>query len=311
MPPNASHLLSGFLVVDKPAGWTSHDVVGRLRRLLSERRIGHAGTLDPAATGVLPVAVGQATRMIEFLEGATKSYIADVTFGVETDSYDADGTVTAVSTEPLPTDAAVAAVLERWVGPRMQVPPMFSAVKIGGRRLYESARKGIEVARPARQIELFALQLLDWAPPVATIFVDCSKGTYVRTLAHELGRELETGAYLSNLVRLRAGPYALCEAWTLEELAAVADEGRDVLEASWPWLAVHPDSAVGAEPAIICDVEAARSLREGRLVSQATGGRTRTLDSGQARAYDPAGHWLGVVKYDRALDAWRPLKLSI
>jgi tRNA pseudouridine55 synthase len=308
--PSSATSLSGFLVIDKPAGWTSHDVVARLRRLLNERRIGHAGTLDPAATGVLPVAVGPATRMIEFLEGATKSYLAEVTCGVETDSYDADGTVTSISAARQPAAAEIAAVLAGWLGPRLQVPPMHSAVKIAGRRLYESARKGIEVARPARPIELFALRLLDWTPPVATVFVDCSKGTYVRSLAHDLGRELGTGAHLSNLVRLRAGPYALCEAWTLAELAALVDEGREALEANWPSIALHPDSAIAHEEAIVCDERDARSLIDGRTVQVTAVDQPTALDSDKARAYDPAGRWLGLVQWSPELKRWRPLKIS-
>jgi tRNA pseudouridine55 synthase len=302
--------LSGILVIDKPAGWTSHDVVGRMRRLLSERRIGHAGTLDPAATGVLPIAVGQATRVIEFLEGATKSYLAEITFGVETDSYDADGLVTAVADASAVEPTIVERALRDMLGPRHQVPPMHSAVKIGGRRLYESARQGIEVERPARPVEFFALQLVDWVPPVGTVFVDCSKGTYVRTLAHDLGRAVGPGAHLSNLVRLRAGPFALCEAWTIPEIAALVEEGRDALEASWPWIALHPDSALGHLPAVVVGDVDALALVQGRVVTDPGDGRREPLDTAQARAYDAAGRWLGVVERDSQRPAWRPYKMS-
>src|SRR5688500_16279327 len=169
--------LHGFLIVDKPAGWTSHDVVGRLRRLLGERRIGHAGTLDPAATGVLPVAVGRATKFLEFLDDASKTYVAEITFGIETDSHDGDGIVTERRETDRVDQASVEVGLASFRGARRQVPPMHSAVKIGGRRLYEAARRGEVVERPARAVVFHTMDLLEWHAPVATILVDCSKGT--------------------------------------------------------------------------------------------------------------------------------------
>ena len=157
--------LHGILVVDKPAGWTSHDVVARARRLLGERRIGHAGTLDPAATGVLPLAVGAATRVLEYLAVASKTYLAEITFGVETDSHDADGRLVA-HTDPAPlTREAVAAALPGFRGEIDQIPPMHAAIKVGGRRLYELAHRGEEIERGPRRVTITALELVAWSRP--------------------------------------------------------------------------------------------------------------------------------------------------
>ncbi|MDQ3045122.1 MAG: tRNA pseudouridine(55) synthase TruB, partial [Chloroflexota bacterium] len=177
----------GFLIIDKPAGWTSHDVVARVRRLIDERRVGHAGTLDPAATGVLPIAVGDATRVVEYLTDASKSYVAEVTFGISTDSADGDGRVTRVADARELTADAIASALLKFVGRIEQVPPMHSAVRVGGRRLYELARTGVSVERQPRQVHIFRAELLTWTEQCATIAVDCSKGTYIRSIAQGLG----------------------------------------------------------------------------------------------------------------------------
>jgi len=298
--------LHGFLVVDKPAGWTSHDVVARARRLLGERRIGHAGTLDPAATGVLPLAVGAATRVVEYLAEASKTYLAEVTFGVATDSHDVDGRVVAVRDAAGLSGAAVEAALPPFRGPLDQVPPMHAAVKVEGRRLYELARRGEEVERAPRRVEIHALALLDWAPPVATLLLDCSKGTYVRALARDLGAALGPGAHLSNLVRLRTGPFALCQAITLAELAEAP------LPWAWPELAVHPDAVLGDWPAILLDRPAAAAWGSGGRVPAAPGHRPATHRQGAGggvRAYAAGGDWLGVGAADSTAGAWRPVKV--
>ena len=295
-PPRPS--LHGFLIVDKPAGWTSHDVVARARRLLGERRIGHAGTLDPAATGVLPLAVGAATRVLEYLADATKTYLAEVTFGVETDSHDADGRVTAVRDAAGLTREAVERHLPALRGPIDQLPPMHAAIKVGGRRLYELARRGEEVERATRPIVISTLNLVDWAPPVATLLVDCSKGTYIRALARDLGAAVGPGAHLSNLVRLRTGPFTLCEAITLDQLADAP------LPWAWPHLAVHPDAVLEDWPALLLDPPAAAAWRRGSPIP-AVG---LTADE-PVRAYDAAGDWLGVGVGDPAGGAWRPVKV--
>ena len=236
--------LHGYLVIDKPAGWTSFDVVARARRLLGEKRIGHAGTLDPAATGVLPLAVGMATKTLEFLNDASKTYLAEVTFGVETDSHDIEGRVTHTTDVAGLSADAVEATLEKFRGPGEQIPPMHAAIKVGGQKLYDLARRGEEIDRVPRPVTFHCLELLEWDPPVATLLVDCSKGTYIRAMARDLGATLETGAYLSNLVRLRAGPFHLCQAFTMDELTQAE------FPWAWPWVAIHPDVPVQEWPAL-------------------------------------------------------------
>ena len=292
--PNRLH---GYLVIDKPAGWTSHDVVGRVRRLTGERKVGHAGTLDPAATGVLPVAVGTATRSLEFLSESSKTYLAEITFGVSTDSYDADGVVLSVAPIGDLTRDRVETALRSLEGPQHQVPPMHSAIKIGGKRLYELARRGEEIEREPRDIVLHEILLVDWTSPVAPICIDCSKGTYVRSIAHDLGISLGCGAHLSNLIRLRSGPFTLFDAWTFPEL-----EDLDVAT-EWMTIAVHPDAGAESLDAILIDTLAAVDWNCGReLVAT-----TQPCD--WVRAYDERGDWLGIAQGDAEAMCWRPHKV--
>ena len=289
--------LHGYLVIDKPAGWTSFDVVARARRILGEKRIGHAGTLDPAATGALPLAVGMATKTLEFLNDASKTYLAEVTFGVETDSHDLEGRVTHTTDAAGLTADAVEATLARFRGPGEQVPPMHAAIKVGGQKLYELARRGEEIARAPRPVTFHCLEMLEWNPPVATLLVDCSKGTYIRALARDLGEALGPGAYLSNLVRLRAGPFHLCQAITMGELTRIS------LPWAWPWVAVHPDIPVQDWPALVLDEDVARRWRQGTTIPADRGA------SGPIRAYDAAGEWLGTGAAAPDGSAWRPHKV--
>ncbi|MER3438360.1 MAG: tRNA pseudouridine(55) synthase TruB [Chloroflexota bacterium] len=288
-----------MLVIDKPAGWTSHDVVARIRSWLGERHIGHAGTLDPAATGVLPLAVGDATKVLEFLQEASKTYLAEITLGIETDTYDGDGHV--VEIKPVAVDiGAIERALMDFRGTIQQVPPMHAAVKIEGQRLYELARAGRTVDRPARQVTINSLSVVSWEPPVLTMCVDCSKGTYIRALAHDLGAKLGTGAYLSNLVRLRTGPFTLCDAWTITELLAIA---REDLPALWPTVALHPDAAVIDYPALIVNADVARAWRHGQRMCHGDG------DMRPARVYDEQGEWIGMGRFDAGSGCWQPVKV--
>jgi tRNA pseudouridine55 synthase len=206
------------VVVDKPAGITSFDVVARVRRALGERRVGHAGTLDPMATGVLPVCVGEATKLVPFLMGGDKEYEAEACLGVTTDTLDATGTVVAEASCAHVTRADVEALLPRFTGRILQVPPMHSALKIDGQRLYELARKGVEVEREARPIEIHALTLTAWTPPRLGLRVCCGKGTYIRSLIDDLGRALGVGAHMTALARTRVGAFARAAAVALDAL---------------------------------------------------------------------------------------------
>ena len=218
-------MASGILIVDKPAGWTSQDVVSKLRGVLHEKRIGHGGTLDPMATGVLPVFVGRATRAVEFFEHADKTYEATLRLGVTTDTQDTTGTV--LETRPVDIDeAALRAVLPRFTGAQQQLPPMYSAVKIGGKKLYELARAGKEIERKPREITVFSIELLDFSNDSARLRVHCSKGTYIRTLCHDIGQALGCGGTLYSLRRTMAAGYRLDRAVTLED---VQERGESLL----------------------------------------------------------------------------------
>jgi tRNA pseudouridine55 synthase len=217
---------SGFLVVDKPAGMTSHDVVDAARRWLGTRRIGHLGTLDPQATGVLPLAVRDATKLVSFLEGGSKAYAGAIHLGARTDTLDGDGKLLERHVGPLPDQAAVEAVLARFVGEIQQTPPMFSAVKKGGVPLHRLARRGEHVEREPRTVRVLRFSLVRYEPPRVHIEVECSPGTYVRVLAAEVGDRLGCGAYLAELRRTRSGPFTLAQAAPLETLAELSEGGQ-------------------------------------------------------------------------------------
>lgn len=246
--------MDGVLNLLKPPGMTSHDAVAFVRRTLGVKKVGHTGTLDPGVAGVLPVCVGKATRLAEYIAGSDKAYRAEITFGVTTSTQDSFGEVLAEADAAHLTRGDVAYALTRFHGPIDQVPPMVSAVKVEGRRLYELAREGVEVERAPRRVTIHKLQLLDFRPgprPVAYVDVVCSKGTYVRTLAHDLGQYLRVGAHLSYLVRTRSGGFALADAATLEELAA----GQARL--------LPPAAALGGMPRLVITGAAADRLKHG------------------------------------------------
>ncbi|HKJ54942.1 MAG TPA: tRNA pseudouridine(55) synthase TruB [Nitriliruptoraceae bacterium] len=255
--------IAGVVVVDKPAGMTSHDVVGEVRRALGMRRVGHTGTLDPAATGVLVCAVGRATRLVPVLQAGRKTYAATAVFGVETDSQDADGTVIAEADASHLTEHAICEVMTRFIGPLEQVPPMVSAVKVGGRRLHELAREGIEVERDARHVTIHDLVMEDWEPgahPLVSFLVTCSAGTYIRTLAHDIGAELGVGGSLVALRRVANGPFVLEQAMTMDEVRAA---GRDhALRARL----LSPAAATAHLPRIPVGVELALRMAHGQRV---------------------------------------------
>ncbi len=221
--------MDGVLNVLKPAGMTSHDVVDVLRRLTGQRRVGHTGTLDPGAAGVLVLVVGRATRIAEFLTEADKAYRAELTFGVATDSGDAFGAVTGMAEASAVTEEHLRDVLPQFVGAIEQVPPMVSAVKVGGVRLYERARRGEQVEVAPRPVRIHAVTLVRFWPgvrPRAMVDVECSKGTYVRALARDIGAALGVGAHASFMLRRAVGRFRLEESRTLEELSVLREEGR-------------------------------------------------------------------------------------
>jgi tRNA pseudouridine55 synthase len=248
-------MASGILIVDKPAGWTSMDVCAKLRGVFHEKRVGHGGTLDPMATGVLPVFIGRATRAVEFAEKSDKEYIADLKLGVITNTQDTSGEVL----EERPAQVSreqLEAALEKFRGDILQVPPMYSAIKINGKKLYELARKGREVERPARAVTIKALEILDkQGDGLYTIRVRCTKGTYIRTLCHDIGQTLGCGGCMASLRRTMAAGFTLEDAVSLEQIRTEADPAS---------LLLPVDCLFAGRPVLVLkSAEAEKKIRNG------------------------------------------------
>jgi tRNA pseudouridine55 synthase len=289
--------VNGFLIVDKPAGVTSFSMVALVRRLTGVRRVGHAGTLDPLASGVLPVAVGHATRFIEYLDDALKAYDAQVRFGEATDTYDAAGTVVAVGDASGVTAAVIRRELAEFVGEIVQTPPMFSAIKVAGKPLYRYAREGADVAVAARSVHVETAVLRAYADRVAEIEVRCGKGTYIRSIAHDLGQRLGCGAHLSGLRRTGSGGFGVGEAWSPEVLTSLAGEGR--LEEAL----LAPDRAVERRPAAIFAGDHGGDVVSGRDVW------FEPVKAAEVcRAYSVEGEFLGVLRH-QGEGRWHPEKV--
>lgn len=258
-------ITSGFLLVDKPGGWTSHDVVAKVRNLAGGK-VGHAGTLDPMATGLLVLGLGQSTRLLRFVQSFPKTYEATAVFGVATDSLDADGAI--LDRTPLPvTEEDLANVIGRFTGKIHQVPPMVSARKVEGRKLYELAREGRIVEREARPIDIYDLEILDIAPsdyPEVQFRVMCSTGTYVRTLADDMARALGGRAHLSALRRTRNGSLHIADASSIETIVAAAADG------ALPELVITPSRALADLPGVVLDPDYVRAVRNGAVIPAAS-----------------------------------------
>ncbi|ANV89599.1 tRNA pseudouridine(55) synthase TruB [Picosynechococcus sp. PCC 8807] len=270
----------GFINLQKPAGWTSHDCVGKLRRLLGLKKIGHGGTLDPMATGVLPVAVGKATRLLQYLP-KQKSYQGIVRFGVKTTTDDLEGEVITQKACNALTLAEIQRVLPDFFGTITQIPPAFSAIQRDGKRLYELARQGIAVDVPSRLVEIYDLQIKAWQPgdfPELTLEICCGEGTYIRAIARDLGERLGVGATLAGLTRTRSGGFDLEESIRLEDIAAQRETGV--------FACLAPDQALAHLPAVV--------LNEAQ-VTQWSYGQKISWDVALA---DPLGEPLAV--YDQA-----------
>jgi tRNA pseudouridine55 synthase len=294
--------LHGILVVDKPRGWTSHDVVARVRRLAGQRQVGHGGTLDPLATGLLPLGLGSATRLLEYLAEGGKTYEATVRLGAATNTYDAEGEVVAEAPWQHVSESALREALRRFSGTIEQRPPAFSAIKRGGRPLYALARRGEAVEAPPRTVTIHAIVLLRFAPPEFELRVDCSGGTYIRSLAHDLGRALGSAAHLAALRRTRVGGLTLAEATTLD---ALDHGGRALLEARL----LPADRAVLHLPAVRLDDAGADAVRHGREPDSAALPELQGSAEILCRAYDRAGAFIALLRYDAQHERWRPHKV--
>ena len=262
----------------KPPKMTSHDVIGFLRRALNTKKIGHGGTLDPDAAGVLPVFAGSATRLLEFAVEGRKEYIAEFTLGAQTDTGDDSGEVVKTLSVPQFTQEQLLAVLARFIGPQLQLPPMYSAIKINGKKLYQLARQGVEVERTARPIEVYKLELLHYTETSFTVRVACSKGTYIRVLGEDLATALGTCGTMSFLLRTQVGAYTIDKAFTLQEIAA-NPEG----------CAAEPLTAVDALPKLRVNARQAARITNGVRTTLAG-----TAD-GRYVLLGPADEFLGIV----------------
>lgn len=217
-------MINGIINVYKEKGFTSHDVVAKLRGILKQKKIGHTGTLDPDAVGVLPVCLGKGTRLCDMLTDETKTYVAGLLLGSETDTQDTSGTVLKEGDTSALTDEQVETVIASFVGNQMQIPPMYSALKVNGKKLYELAREGKEVERKARPVTFYAINILEMNLPHVKIEVTCSKGTYIRTLCHDIGQKLGCGGCMESLVRTKVGRFEISESLTLKEIEQLRDE---------------------------------------------------------------------------------------
>ena len=273
--------MNGIVIVDKPAGWTSQDVTAKLRWVFQTRRIGHGGTLDPMATGVLPVFVGRATRGVEFFEHAEKTYEATLRLGITTDTEDISGTVLS-ETVPDVTEEAFLSALEQFRGQIQQIPPMYSALKVNGQKLCDLARKGKEVERQPRAITIHKLECIEFSGNTARLFVHCSKGTYIRTLCKDIGQALGCGGCMEALRRVTAGEYTAQEAVPLAELVEAAQpemylRGVDTL------FSQYPDITLTEKQELRC--------RNGNAFSIAA-------EDGTYRAYSQTGEFLMLAKVE-------------
>jgi len=296
--------VNGFFNVYKPGGMTSHDVVAAVRRASRDRRVGHAGTLDPAAEGVLLVCVGPATRVAEYLMGGRKRYLATIVLGATTTTDDAEGQVLSRADASGVTRTDVEAALASFVGRTTQVPPMYSALKVHGRPLYELARAGAEVEREPRVVEIYELRLVDWEPPRLRVDVLCGKGTYIRTLAHDLGERLGCGAYLERLRRTASGRFTVADAVPLRELLDALADGR------WADLIYPPDEALLDLDAIVVGPEGERRMTTGSPWRPPAVLR-RPPSRALCRVYSSAGEVVAIGAFDAAADNWHPVKTLV
>ncbi len=295
-------MLSAILNVNKPRGWTSFDVVRFVRGRCGERRVGHAGTLDPAATGVLPVLIGQATRLTEYLFDATKTYEATIELGVVTDTYDAEGDVVSRTDAAGVTESELRGALGAFTGEIMQAPPVYSALKQDGVPLYKRARRGEEVRTVPRPVRVEQLDITRWEPPLLDLRVVCGKGFYVRSLAHDLGASLGVGGSLSGLVRSRVGSFRLEDAVDIETLRAEFESG------AWRDRLIAPDEVLLSWRAAILGRQNAKRLLHGLDATIQPSAGVTTASGDLCRAYGDAGDFLAVLRC-RGSDTWRPEKV--
>lgn len=297
-------MADGILNINKPPGMVSFAVVSLVRRVTGIRRVGHAGTLDPIADGVLPICIGRATRIVEYLVDAPKSYRARIRLGVTTDTYDSEGATIATADPAGVTLQELEAALLPFVGEIQQRPPMYSALKYEGQPLYRYARAGKEVPREMRTVSIYRLDLLRYAPPVVELELECGRGAYVRSLAHDLGQQLGCGAHLEGLTRFKSGPFSLEDAMSPDQFVEMAGEH------AWPQLLNPVDRVLESWQAALLGEEHTSEARRGRsllLTPTRQDSQDLALDT-LCRAYSHEGEFLAILRY-RGTGLWHPEKV--
>lgn len=298
-------MYNGVLNIYKEKGFTSHDVVAKMRGILQQKKIGHTGTLDPDAVGVLPVCLGNATRLADMLTDRDKEYEAVMRLGVKTDTQDLSGTV--LEEKPVAvSEAEVETAIQSFAGGYEQVPPMYSALKVNGKRLYELAREGREVERRPRSVSLYRIEILSMQMPEVSIRVFCSKGTYIRTLCHDIGEKLGCGAAMSSLKRTKSGCFTLDTAITLSELERLRDE-KNVEKVLIPVDAMFDELAQVHVPDIYI-----KAVQNGNLFSLHQIMERRMFGPNEeVRVYDGTGRFYGIYTFDREEGVFKPRKMFL
>lgn len=298
-------MINGIVIIDKEAGFTSHDVVAKLRGICGQRKIGHTGTLDPEATGVLPVCLGSATKLCDMLTDRDKEYVAELLLGVETDTQDVTGQVLA-QRQVEASEAEVREVCQGFVGQYEQVPPMYSALKVNGKKLYELAREGKEVERKARPVIIHELEILECSLPVVKMRVSCSKGTYIRTLCADIGERLGCGGTMKSLRRTKAGSFSQEEAYTLSQVQEMKDSGRLLV-------AVHPADSVFADcPLLHVGQDGSVLLENGNPIAPSYTVEGKQYAPGRwVRFYRQDESFAGIYAYDEAKRKYMPVKMFL
>ena len=295
-------MYNGIINIYKEAGYTSHDVVAKLRGILKQKKIGHTGTLDPEATGVLPVCLGKGTKVCDLLTDKDKVYETIMRLGVVTDTQDMTGKV--LKTSPVQADREqIEAVLNQFRGEYDQIPPMYSALKVQGKKLYELAREGKTVERKPRTVYFREISILEMKLPLVRISVTCSKGTYIRTLCHDIGQKLGCGGCMEELLRTRSGQFALADSLTLDQIQTLTDQGE--IEKHL----IGIEEILGEHPVLFGRKMADRLLKNGNPVTEAlTEGSYR---DGWVRMYTSEGEFIGIYQWHQASETYRPVKMFL
>lgn len=301
----------GIINVYKEPGYTSHDVVARLRGILKQKKIGHTGTLDPAAEGVLPVCLGAGTRLCDMLTDRSKTYEAVLLLGCMTDTQDTTGTIIRENRERAMTltEDQVREAVFHFLGDYDQIPPMYSALKVGGKKLYELARAGKEVERAARRVQILDMQILDMDLPRVRLLVSCSKGTYIRTLCHDIGERLGCGGAMEHLKRTRVAGFHIEDSRTLDQIEALRDQGKI------DQILVPLEKALEDYPPLSCLPEGDSLLKNGnpcfagQIHWKEESSKDRQTDGQRFRMYDSRGNFIGVYEYQEEKGWWKPWKM--